>query len=129
MSSQARCSGCEPSGDSPSMVVIRAFAALAMGVRHERTGWPPRWTVHAPHSPIPQPYFVPCRFRTSRITHRRGVSGGTSTAVDRPLTVRLIAIVSTPTIPPEETRDLGFAVYIVHRIEDFSHCVTSILVA
>ena len=31
---------------------------------------------------MPQPNFVPLRLRTSRITHSKGVSLGTSTVVD-----------------------------------------------
>src|SRR5689334_2237149 len=42
--------------------------------------------VHAPHSPIPQPYFVPTRLKASRSTHNIGVSGATSTERVRPLT-------------------------------------------
>lgn len=72
---------------------------------HERTGWPPRCTVQAPHWPMPQPYLVPCRFNSSRMTHRSGVSGGTSTVEDRPFTVNLMAIVSYTNDTPIEARD------------------------
>src|ERR1700735_1331212 len=64
-----------------------ALAAADTGVWQLRTGLPLRCTVHAPHCPMPQPYFVPFSFRTSRITHKRGISAGTSTVLDRPFTV------------------------------------------
>ena len=41
------------------IVVIRCPAAALTGSEHERVGVPLRCTVHAPHWPMPQPYFVP----------------------------------------------------------------------
>jgi len=38
-------------------VVIAWVPTAETGVIQERTGWPPRWTVQAPHWPMPQPYF------------------------------------------------------------------------
>ena len=38
-----------------------------------RTALPLRWTVQAPHSPAPQPYFVPVSPTWSRMTHSSGV--------------------------------------------------------
>ena len=49
------------------------------GVEHERTALPSRCTVQAPHCERPQPNFVPVRPMTSRITHSKGMSAGTST--------------------------------------------------
>src|SRR5580658_8361607 len=63
------------------------LVAAETGVWQLRTALPLRCTVHAPHCPMPQPYFVPLSFRTSRITHKRGMSAGTSTVLDRPFTV------------------------------------------
>src|SRR2546422_3895090 len=54
-----------------SMVVMRLPAAAAIGVMHERTGLPSTCTVHAPHSAMPQPNFVPVIPSTSRSTHSR----------------------------------------------------------
>ena len=76
----AFCSGCELSTESPSMVVIFFDATEETAVWHDRTAWPSRCTVHAPHSPIPQPYFVPVMLSLSRKTHKSGVSGATSTS-------------------------------------------------
>ena len=70
------------------MVVMGPLAADT-GVEHERIARPPMLTVQAPHWAMPQPNFVPFRFRTSRITHRRGMSAGTSTVVVFPLTFKV----------------------------------------
>src|ERR1700730_3603137 len=88
------------------MVMMGWFAAADTGVWQLRTALPFRCTVHAPHWPIPQPNFVPFSFRTSRITHKRGISAGTSTVLDRPFTVRWKAmtavsyLLSAPRIIP-----------------------------
>src|SRR5262249_48533972 len=42
-------------------------------------------TEQAPHGAMPQPYFVPVRPTCSRITHKSGVSGSTSTSRILPL--------------------------------------------
>jgi hypothetical protein len=64
-----------------------ALVAAETGVKHERTAFPPKWTVHAPHWPMPHPYLVPFKLRTSRMTHSKGVSLATSTLAARPFTV------------------------------------------
>src|SRR5262245_15546423 len=51
--------------------------------------------MQAPHMPAPQPNLVPVSFRPSRITHSRGVAGGASVDAGLPLTVKLVAIVSS----------------------------------
>src|SRR5262249_37700406 len=58
------------------------------GIEHDRVATPSMWTVHAPHSAMPQPYFVPVRPSASRSTHRSGVSGSTSISCGCPLIVR-----------------------------------------
>src|SRR6059036_3190582 len=73
-----------------SMVVIFFPATAATGVTHERIGCPSRCTVHAPHSAIPQPNFVPVSPTTSRSTHRIGMSDGTSTVTSRPLIFNVV---------------------------------------
>ena len=45
------------------IVVIAIRPTVETGVRHERVGTPLRWTVHAPHWPMPHAYFVPTRSR------------------------------------------------------------------
>jgi hypothetical protein len=56
----------------------------------ERTGLPATWTVQAPHWAMPHPNLVPVMPRTSRSTHRSGMSGGTSTSRLAPFTVKVI---------------------------------------
>ena len=74
----------------------RAPPTAETGVTHERTALPFRCTVHAPHCATPHPYFVPTRSSSSRSTHKRGVSGGTSTDVCFPLIFNSIGIASYP---------------------------------
>ena len=67
------------------MVTTFLFATAEIGVMQERTGWPSRCTVQAPHSAIPQPNLVPVRPSSSRSVHNRGVSPGKSTFCRLPL--------------------------------------------
>src|SRR5215813_11453001 len=48
--------------------------------------------MHAPHSPVPQPYFVPVSFNPSRMIHSKGVCGGASVDAGAPFTVNWIVI-------------------------------------
>ncbi len=75
-----------------SMVVIFLPAAAEIGVMHARVGAPSRCTVHAPHSAMPQPNFVPVMPSTSRKVHSSGVSSGTSTVKDFPLMLSVVLI-------------------------------------
>src|ERR1700716_1792379 len=72
-----------------SMVVIVLPAAAEIGVMQERVATPSRCTVHAPQSAMPHPNFVPVRPSSSRSVHKIGVSDGTSTVTDLPLTFRV----------------------------------------
>jgi hypothetical protein len=73
---QAFCTGCEPSGESPSMVTIFSVGSTVdTGRTQLRVGTPSRCTVQAPHWATPQPYLVPVRPSCSRRTHSSGVSG------------------------------------------------------
>jgi len=51
-------------------------SAAEIGVTHERVGRPSRCTVHAPHSAMPQPNFVPVSPSSSRSVHSSAVSPG-----------------------------------------------------
>jgi hypothetical protein len=73
---------------------MRLPAAALTGIEQERMGAPSTWTVQAPHCAMPQPYLVPVNPTFSRITHRSGVSGSTSTLCDWPLIVS--EIISDP---------------------------------
>src|SRR6187401_167245 len=67
-------------------------------------------TVHAPHCPSPQPYFVPVRSRRLRRTARSASSAGASTLSGFPLTLRETEGIpwSILLIPaPEERSDEG----------------------
>src|SRR5262249_33306000 len=70
-----------PAGVAPiaSIVVTAEVPMLSIGVIQERVATPPICTVQAPHSAMPQPNLVPVMPRTSRNTHKRGVSPSTST--------------------------------------------------
>ena len=75
---------------------VRALRATVAARRwHDRIAVPLTCTVHAPHCAMPQPNFVPFMSRTSRSTQSRGMSAGTSTVVDFPLTLNVIAMSST----------------------------------
>ena len=51
------------------------------------------YTVHAPHSAMPQPYLVPVRFRLSRRIHRSGVSPATLAAMStRSLLTKMVGM-------------------------------------
>src|ERR1019366_1133477 len=94
-STHARCSGCAPSAESPSIVVTSAPASVETRRWHERIGAPLMCTVHEPHWPMPQPNFVPLRSRWSRSTQRSGVSSATSTVLDLPLTLNVTVMASS----------------------------------
>src|SRR5262249_3521219 len=68
------------------MVVTLDVPIESIGVMQERVAFPSMGTVHAPHSALPQPNFVPVMPSTSRSTHNSGVSPSTSAARLTPLT-------------------------------------------
>src|SRR5688572_8504476 len=76
------------------MVVICEPTTEPAGVTQERLAWPLTCTVQAPHSEMPQPYFVPVMPILSRSTHSSGVSGVTSTLLFLPFT---LSVIMTPT--------------------------------
>jgi hypothetical protein len=82
---QASCSGCVPSGESPSMVVTTAPSTSAAISWQLSPSLPFTRTVQAPQAPIPQPYFVPRRPMISLISHSSGVDGSALTVWKVPL--------------------------------------------
>lgn len=50
----------------PRIIATRRLPTLAASVRQERMRVPSTWTVHAPHCPWSQPFFVPVRPMRSR---------------------------------------------------------------
>src|SRR5262245_40044743 len=72
---------------SDSTVSTRRPATWQTGTRQLFTGRPSRRTVHAPHSPSPQPSFVPVRPKSSRRTSMSRLKGGPPKRCGRPFTV------------------------------------------
>src|SRR5512141_3216105 len=82
---KACCSGCSlPPGASPSMVTISLPATRRSGVTHERTALPSTSTVHAPHSPSPQPCLAPVSCSAVRSVHSSVAPSSAATAAARP---------------------------------------------
>src|SRR3954468_6700061 len=81
-----------PAGVAPfsPIVVIFLPATADTGAIHDRVGAPSIWTVHAPHSPSPQPNLLPVRLSTSRSVHNKGISLGTSRLWSFPFTFSAI---------------------------------------
>src|SRR6266567_5006402 len=69
------------------VVTLRTPTSLS-AVWHDRTAVPSRWTVHAPHMPMPQPYFVPVSCNKSRKAHNKGISPSASMVRLEPFTSR-----------------------------------------
>src|SRR5207244_11429917 len=90
------CSACRRPGDSPAMVVTDLPCTLDTGVRQENVRPPSMCTMEAPHCPAPQPYLVPVSLSSSRSTHRRGVPSGAALVTGLPLTVKVMAMKTSP---------------------------------
>jgi hypothetical protein len=87
---QAACTAFDALPVRPSIVVTLAEPTEEIGVMHDRVGVPSICTVQAPHSPAPQPNFVPVICITSRSAQSNGMSGSASTERTLPLTVKVI---------------------------------------
>ena len=74
--------------------------ACTAGTRQEFTGTPSMSTVHAPHSPSPQPSLVPVTPQSSRSTSSRRFMGGTRTRRRFPLTVKSSVRTALIALPP-----------------------------
>src|SRR5262249_92314 len=77
------------------MVTTLPFTVAACS-RHERTALPSSSTVHAPHWPTPQPYFVPVIPRRLRRTESSGSSSAASTLCSLPLISRVMVGMMSP---------------------------------
>ena len=87
-SARACWTGCNrrPSA-SPSTVVTERPATSAADVWQASTGVPSTSTVHAAHSPSPQPGLVPVRPRSDRSTARRVPDGAGLSSRGSPFTM------------------------------------------
>src|ERR1041385_380291 len=74
-----------PPLDNPSTVVTSLPPACYARMRQEITGSPAKRTVHAPHSPIEQPHFVPVSPISSRRKSRSVVFAATGSPCKLPL--------------------------------------------
>src|SRR6266478_7553198 len=97
------------------------------GNTQERTASPSICTVQAPHCAIPQPNFVPVSPKTSRSTHSKGMSAGTSTDFETPLTFKFV--IKPPLMMPQHIRSAVLlrcvripleSVYQGSRLRDFT---------
>ena len=83
----------------PSMVVTLRPSASFTGKRQELTAFPSIATVQLPHSPSPQPSFVPFSWNTSRNRWRRVQWGSTSTDTSSPLSTNDNSSLIPPSLP------------------------------
>src|SRR5262245_46133580 len=83
---------------------------LSIVVMQERLATPSMCTVHAPHSAIPHPNFVPVMPSTSRSTQSSGVSPSTSTRCGCPLTPIVKAMMPSPSVRLESLSSQGHVV-------------------
>src|SRR5262249_45908126 len=88
-------------------MVVTAPVTVPTARIQERVAIPSTCTVHAPHCAMPQPNLVPVSPMISRSTQRRGISGGTSTVYDFPLTVSDTAIGVPSSVAPITDMDVA----------------------
>src|SRR5262245_55687421 len=89
----AACIGCKLSGvPRPCMVVISPRSCMHARVRHEVTRLPFTCTVHAPHCPWSQPFFVPVHWSRSRSRSSNDARTSTVIACRAPFTDKLMVI-------------------------------------
>src|SRR6266853_4582186 len=97
----AACIGCNASGaPRPSMVVISPPSCIKARLRQEFTRLPFTCTVHAPHCPWSQPFFVPVRATVSRRQSSSVVRGSTRSWWSLPLMRSVIGTAPSRFGPP-----------------------------
>src|SRR5687768_8759511 len=99
------------------MVVTSVFSTAETGSTHDGLASPLTCTVQAPHWAAPQPNFVPFMPSTSRKTQSSGMSGGTSTFTDLPLTLKLTVMVSSHIFSATWSRLQHRKYFHVHRLQ------------
>ena len=98
------------------MVVIARAPISVITYWHDNAGLPSRCTVHAPHCPLPQPYFVPVSFKCSRKIHSNGVSGWALTSCLIPFT---LSVALTVCVMLREARTVRGVVHLQHTREGY----------
>src|SRR6266508_2345442 len=98
-----------PSCASPSTVVTCDPSAEAASTMQLLVALPSRRTVHAPHSPVSQPTFVPVSPSRSRNASIRSSPAATSTDTSVPLTVRELRTTEPLSDTSEVVCDLAVA--------------------
>src|SRR6476469_10080028 len=65
-------------------------------VWQENARLPSMCTMHAPHSPAPQPNLVPVSLSSSLMIHKRGVVGGAADEAGFPFIVKSVDMFASP---------------------------------
>src|SRR5438067_5304527 len=91
----AACTAASFACARPSTVVTAAPSTVAASVRQEFTRRPSTSTVHAPHCPRSQPFFVPVRCSRSRSASSSVTRGSSASSSALPLRVKRIFTVET----------------------------------
>src|SRR3954451_6288067 len=99
-----------PSCASPSTVVTCDPSAETASTMQLFTALPSSRTVHAPHSPVSQPTFVPVSPSWSRSVSTRSSLGETSTDTSVPLTLRVL-----PRQPLSDTGEVVCDLAVAHH--------------
>src|SRR5882672_6952802 len=90
-STKPSCTACSfPPCSRPSTVVTLQPSACTASTVHDFTGWPSRWTVHAPQWLVSQPTCVPVILKFSRMRCTSSRRDSTSASRTAPLMVTLI---------------------------------------
>src|SRR5258705_10537040 len=92
----AFCTGWLESAERPSIVVMDLPAISDTWVWQENARLPSMCTMHAPHSPAPQPNLVPVSLSSSLMIHKRGVVGGAADEASFPFIVKSVDMFASP---------------------------------
>src|SRR5271163_1457514 len=89
------------------MVVTLRPAIAESWVTQDRTAFPSKCTVQAPHNAMPQPNLVPLRPATSRSAHSKGMVGSASSVADLPLRTKVVDMIDSAEegliLPPDSS--------------------------
>src|SRR5262249_15904523 len=88
-----------PPDASPSIVVTSRSRTITPSIMHASTRRPSTCTVHAPHSPRSQPFFVPVRPRRSRNVSSSVARTSSTSPSTSPLTRSATSVPPVTAIP------------------------------